>query len=202
MGFRTRPVDRASLDIAAYYNDYDDLATFSGNTFGDPDDFDFDDGDPTTVDIVVLLDNERNASSYGIEATLDLEITDTLNGQFNATWQKLSMSGIKNPGIPEWKANTRWEWRPIPQLSFVPTIYYVSDYQIGSTFNQNVEIADIDDYVRVDLALHYQHDERWPTISLVGQNVTDRSHLEFVEELVRPETDVTRQWYVRVEKEF
>ena len=74
---------------------------------------------------------------------------------------------------------------PIPQLSLVPTVYYTSEYDIGSIFDQSSDIANIDDQVRVDLAMHYQHDERWPTISVVGQNLTDRRHLEFVEELTR-----------------
>jgi iron complex outermembrane receptor protein len=202
VGVRTRPTERIGIDLAAYYNDYDELATFSGETFGDPADYDFDDGDPTTVDVVILLDNVRNAYSYGVEAVLDFDVSDTLNGQLNATWQELSISGNKNPNVPRWKVNTQWEWAPIQQLSVVPTIYYTSDYDIGSIFEQGNDIANIDDQVRVDLAMHYQHDERWPTISVVGQNLTNRTHLEFAEELVRPATEVTRQWFVRVEQEF
>ncbi|HET9062643.1 MAG TPA: TonB-dependent receptor plug domain-containing protein, partial [Candidatus Binatia bacterium] len=64
LGFRTRPLDRLSFDLAAFYNDYDGVVTFSGQTFGNPADFGFDDGDPGTFDTVILLDNERNAHAY------------------------------------------------------------------------------------------------------------------------------------------
>jgi iron complex outermembrane receptor protein len=202
LGLRTRPLDRLSLDVAAFYNDYDGIVTFSGQTFGDPADFGFDDGDPGTIDTVILLDNERNAYAYGVEAAIDAEVTDTLKGKLNATWQHVSLGGIDDPSTPKWKFNTRWFWKIRPGLTFVPTVSYVGDLEMPTLFDLSTPAAKVNDYVRVDAALHYQYAERWPTISVVGQNLTNRSHLEFVEDLVRPAAPVTRTWYVQVEQEF
>ena len=107
LGFRTRPLDRLSFDLAAFYNDYDGVVTFSGQTFGNPADFGFDDGDPGTFDTVILLDNERNAHAYGVEAAIDAQVTETLKGKFDATWQHVSLGGIDDPSTPKWKFNTQ-----------------------------------------------------------------------------------------------
>jgi iron complex outermembrane receptor protein len=202
LGFRTRPIERVSLDLAAFYNDYDGLVTFTGQTFGDPDDFGFDDGDPATIDTVVLLDNRADAYAYGIEGAIDAQVTDTLKGMFNATWQQVTLRGVENPSVPKWKLNTRWFWTLRPGLTFVPTVSYVGDFDVPSIFDLSTASASINDYVRVDAALHYQHDDRWPTVSLVGQNLTNRSHIEFAEDLVRPASEITRTWYLRLTQEF
>jgi iron complex outermembrane receptor protein len=202
LGFRTRPLDRLSFDLAAFYNDYDGVATFSGQTFGNPADFGFDDGDPGTFDTVILLDNERNAHAYGVEAAIDAQVTETLKGKLNATWQHVSLGGIDDPSTPKWKFNTRWFWKIRPGLTFVPTVSYVGDLTMPTLFDISTPAAKVNDYVRVDAALHYQYAERWPTISVVGQNLTNRSHVEFVEDLVRPAAPVTRTWYLQVEQEF
>jgi iron complex outermembrane receptor protein len=202
LGFRTRPIDRLSIDIAAFYNDYDGVVTFSGQTLGDPADFGFDDGDPTTLDAVILLDNERDAYAYGVEAAVDAQVFDNLKAKFNATWQQVSLSGIDDPSTPKWKFNTRWLWTIRPGLTFVPTVSYVGDFAVPVLFDLSSPGTKVNDYVRVDAALHYQYAEQWPTISLVGQNLTNRSHLEFVEDLVRPAAPVTRTWYLQVTQEF
>jgi iron complex outermembrane receptor protein len=202
IGFRTRPIDRISLDMAAFYNDYDGIVSFSGETFGDPGDFGFDDGDPSTIDTVILLDNKRDAYAYGVEAAIDADVTDTLKGKFNVTWQHVSLSGVDNPSTPKWKFNTRWFWKIRPNLTFVPTVSYVGDFTVPSLFDPDQPVGKINDYVRVDAALHYQHADRWPTISIVGQNLTNRSHSEFIEDLVRPETPVTRTWYLQISQAF
>jgi len=202
LGFRTRPIDRVALDLAAFYNDYDGVVTFTGQTFGDPADYGFDDGNPATIDTVVLLDNVANAYAYGVEGVIDAEITDDLKAMFNATYQQVTLRSTEDPSTPKWKFNTRWLWTIRPGLTFVPTVSYVGDFDVPSIFDLSTPSAHIDDYVRVDAALHYQYAERWPTVSLVGQNLTDRSHVEFVEDLVRPEADVTRTWYLRLTQEF
>jgi iron complex outermembrane receptor protein len=202
LGFRTRPIDRVSIDVATFYNDYDDIVTFSGKTFGDPNDYDFDDNNPATVDAVVLLDNVRSAYAYGVEATVDAEVADNLRGQLNTTWQQVTLSGVEDPSTPKWKVSTRWKWTIRPGLTFVPTVYYVGDFVVPSLFDLSVPSAHVDDYVRVDAALHYQHAPAWPTISVIGQNITDRTHVEFVEDLVRPASPVTRTWFLRLTQEF
>jgi iron complex outermembrane receptor protein len=202
LGLRTRPIDRVALDVAAFYNDYDGLVTFTGQTFGDPSDYGFDDGDPTTLDTVVLLDNQANAYAYGVEGSIDAQVTDDVKAMFNATWQQVTLRGVENTSVPKWKFNTRWQWKIRPGLTFVPTVSYVGDFDVPSIFDLSTPSAHVNDYVRVDAALHYQYEDRWPTVSVVGQNLTNRSHLEFSEDLVRPAAEVTRTWYVRLTQEF
>ena len=202
LGFRTRPIDRVSLELATYYNDYDGVVTFTGQTFGNPADYGFDDGNPATADAVILLDNRANAYAYGVEGTVDAEITDDLKAMFNATYQQVTLRGQEDPSTPKWKLNTRWFWKIRPGLTFVPTVSYVGDFDVPSIFDLSTPSAHVDDYVRVDAAMNYQYAERWPTVSLVGQNLTDRRHLEFAEDLVRPPADVTRTWYLRLTQEF
>ncbi len=193
LGLRHRFGEHVSFDVATFYNDYDGVVAYSGNTQNTTP------IDPTTLLVETFLDNTWNAFGYGVEAVADFVAGERLRGQFNATWQRISLAGTRNPSSPAWKVNFRCEARPLPVLTIVPTVHWVDDVRIPSIFGPAVPAQSVGDYVRLDLAAHWQPDPEWPTISLVGQNLTDRRHVEFAEPIVRAPSPVTRSWFVRVE---
>jgi len=193
LGLRHRFDDRISLDLATFYNDYDGIVTFSGETQRQTP------IDPTTILVETFLDNLANGYGYGVEGVLDFTPCDVLRGQLNATWQRLGQRGMRNRSSPAWKVNLRAEARPIRQLRIVPSVHYVDSLRLPSIYGPAVPAQTIDDYFRVDLAVHYRPRAGWPTITLIGQNLTDRSHIEFSEPILRAPSPITRSWMLRLE---
>ena len=61
----------------------------------------------------------------------------------------------------------------------------------------------VDSYLRFDAAVHWAPSENLPTVSFVGQNLLDDTHVEAHEALVRPfAVEITRSWYIRLTQEF
>ncbi len=195
LGLRRRLGTGLSLDLAAFYNDYDGIVTFSGKTTRTVP------LDPTTLRAETFLDNFTDAYAYGVEASLDFVGDERLRGELNGTWQHLRMRGIHNPSSPEWKANLRVEIEPLRSLLLVPTVHFVDHMNLPSIFGPSVPGQSIDSYFRFDLALHWTPAAGWPTVSIIGQNLNQRSHVEFSEPLVRGQAPVTRAWFVRLEYE-
>jgi len=196
-GFRQRFGERLSLDVTGFYNDYDGIMSFSGKTMQTY----IGAIDPSEVTMITFLDNRTDGESYGIETVLDARLTDWMTAEANVTWQDIDLDGGGNGQSPDWKANLTAVINPWHPLTVVPTLHYVDEFNVGSIFPGGPPVA-IDDYLRLDLAVHYKHAERWPTISFIGQNLSDRRHDEFSEPLIRPVSPVTRSWFVRVEQEF
>jgi len=198
VGFRHRLHRAVSLDVSAFYNDYDGLQSFSGKSVQLV---------PSMIpgidfEAITLLDNGRNAYAYGVESVLDVTLNDHVHGEVNVSWQQLTVAGERRDDVPEWKVN----FRPIIDitkgLSVVPSLHWVDRIAVGSDFSTAAPKVHISDYARVDLAVHYQPKEGWPTFSFVGQNLQQRKHLEWFEELVRPPTPVQRAWFLTIEQEF
>lgn len=192
VGLRHRFSDDLSAEIATYYNDYDGISTFSGKTTS---------LDPTTG-ATVFLDNAANAYSYGVEAAANLVVNDNIRSEANVTWQRLTQRAKTDRSLPSWKANLRTIAKLTPKITVVPTLHFVDDVENSSVLLTDAMLIKHDAYVRSDLAIHYKHAANWPTISFVGQNLFDKRHTEFQEDIVRPLSEITRWWFFRIEQEF
>ncbi|MFQ5479059.1 MAG: TonB-dependent receptor plug domain-containing protein [Candidatus Binatia bacterium] len=204
-GYRHRFNDRLSVDLAAFYNEYDDVADWTGNKSLPPVP---DPNDPTKLIVVTFLDNESDGYGYGAEANIDFKVSARWRGQLNGGYIHQRITGNLAPGFPftnlstpEWSFNLRQTFQISRKLKIVPTLYWTDGFVNLIRAGTDPEFH-VGSNLRADLAIHYQHNESWPTISLVGQNINDRSHVEFVEEAVRPPSSITRTWFIRVSKEF
>ena len=132
---------------------------------------------------------------------MELHLRDWWKAELNFSFHEFVRVGADNPDVPEWKVNLRQTFHCSPQWTVVPTFHWVDGFDSESL--TAVPLQRIPGYLRTDLAINYKRKDSWPTISLVGQNITDRSHTEFNEELISTlPTPVTRMWFLRVQKEF
>ncbi len=200
LGARHRLNERANLDVSLFYNDYQDVAGFSGSRMSAPIPHP---SDPTRFTIITSVDNDHDAYGYGAEAVLDITVNDRVRAELNGSWQTLKHLGNRNPQIPEFKINFRPEFDLTDTLQFVPSLHWVDDVDTPAPFLPTTSSTVVDSYVRVDAAVHWAPHENLPTVSFVGQNLTDGAHLEAVDQLVRPfPVEVTRSWYLRITQEF
>ena len=204
-GYRHRFGDRLALDIAAFYNDYQGLAGWTGSktlpVVPDP-------LDPTKLIAVTLLDNDENGFAYGGEGVATVQINDRWRSELNVGYLHLRSTGDllgllprTNLSVPRMRWNMRHVINVNRKLRIVPTFSW-SDSVVNASLVSPGSPVRLDPYLRVDLAVHYKPGGDWPDFSLVATNLADRNHLEFVEDAVRPATPITRAFYLRASKEF
>jgi len=197
LGYRYRFNERLSNDVTVFYNDYDHHPVWDpANAVLVP---------PAcaggTCQAVTLFTDAGGAYGYGLEDVVELHLRDWWKSELNFSFHEFSRVGADNPDVPQWKVNLRQTFHYFPQWTVIPTLHWVDGFESESL--TGVPLQRIPGYLRTDLAINYKRKESWPTISLVGQNITKRSHIEFNEELISTlPTPVTRMWYLRVQKEF
>jgi iron complex outermembrane receptor protein len=184
IGYRVQPFDSLTLDIALFYNDYQDLRWATANPvvcqpanlpISDPGCFAF--GPPAYAELPITWINQADQTTKGVE------IAATYSA---AEWWRIygaySFLKIEGDG-PGSQPFSNGEDSPEHQLSIR------SNMNIGNTLKLDIwaryidelKIQGVDSYVGLDTRIAWQ---ALPTLelSLVGRNLLDSSHLEFQEE--------------------
>ena len=172
LGYRTQLSDYLSFDLAAYYNDYDDIRT--GEVGSTP--------LPTPPyppgTLPTPLDNKAEAVTYGVELGANWKVTDhwTLSGWY--TLMKVdvnvdadstdTMTEPTDEDTPTHQIHFRSRMNLPWNLEFDTLLFHAGDVP-----NQNT-----DEYTRLDLRLGWRPIER-VEVSVAGQNLVDRRHEEF-----------------------
>ena len=163
---------RDLFDLAAYYNDYDELRTASWDPYRcRPRHFHREPYQAT-------FGNEADAVAYGVELGASWNVTDhwTLSGWY--TLMKVDvdlhadstdvMTEATEDDTPTHQVHLRSRMNLPWNLEFDTLLFYVGDVP-----NQNTE-----EYTRLDLRLGWRPIESLE-LSVVGQNLVDRRHEEF-----------------------
>lgn len=172
LGYRMQPLDRLSVDIAAFYNVYDDLSSIEPGVPA----FTF---TPVPhLSIPLIFKNKAHGETYGVEVASTLVATEWWRLMAGYTWLEMQLhktpgslaSGVTDPErqSPHNQFNFRsfidLPWR----LQFDTMLYYVDNLPAFGTSS----------YFRLDLRLGWQPTEQLD-FSLVGQNLNNRRHDEF-----------------------
>jgi len=180
IGYRTALSKRLSIDLAAYYNDYDNLQTTEP---GAP----FAESAPAPAHMVFPLtyENLMHGETHGLEITANWKVTDRWTLAPGYTYDSLHMhtdpaSADATTGpfvegaVPDHTAQIRTHFDLRRSLALDGSAYQVSrlDNQGPSS---NVTIPA---YTRVDVGLTWRPWEQ-SSFSLVGQNLLQDHHLEF-----------------------
>jgi len=177
-GYRCRPVDRVTLDAAAFYNDYDELISVG----------------PTASPLEVGFNNETTGESYGAELTARWEATRT---RLAASY---SMVQVRLDGVdesdemtsPRHQLNVRAYFDLSRSVQLNAAVYHVDD----------VEEGNIPSYTRADVGLELKP-ARGLTLSLWGQNLLESDHVEFTDAFfVVDKIEVERSVYAKLSMEF
>ncbi|MEX0679303.1 MAG: TonB-dependent receptor plug domain-containing protein [Pirellulales bacterium] len=190
IGYRAAPTDYFSWDIAAYINDYHNL-----QGFGNP-------GTPFLLlpppNVVILIPvpfaNNTRALSYGAELTATYQLTESwqLNGSYSVFEVTAQTSEIFDITVPIIEGGT-----PHNQV-YLRSSWDLSDnwqFDLIGRYVDRVTALEIPKYIEMDAVLSWQ---ATPTMefSLVGQNLLNPHHLEYVDwQLGMEETEVVRGVY-------
>ncbi|MDJ0832295.1 MAG: TonB-dependent receptor [Gammaproteobacteria bacterium] len=207
LGYRVQASETTSVDLALFYNQYQDVTSFETTQFGaglDPANI----PNTTTYPSQVVFGNKRDVTTQGLEAVVDwhpaqdwkmqavysyIDISDDLDDD--------SIDNISNGWIdgstPEHQLSIRSSHDVTSTLTLDLWLYYVDElgksaYSVGSQ---------IDDYTSLNFKLNWQSAENMQ-VSLVGLNLNEDRHAEFIGENFISETELERSAYLQLTLDF
>ena len=194
-GYRYHPPGGVSLDLALFYNRYDNI---SGGVEGTPEMS----GDPPVLILPVLIRNTISGESYGLEIVGDWSPRDWW--RITGTYTLLKLSLKTEMGDDDMSVSILKDTNPEHQVSVRSRMDLPRDtaFDVQARYVSGVSFGDIPAYVAVDARFGWKINERFE-LSLLGENLFDPAHAEFVNPLeeVVP-TEVERAVYAKLTCRF
>lgn len=198
VGFRHQFSPQASLDVAAFYNDYSQLRDLSS---GFPS---FHAGFPPYLILPILLNNKASGHTYGVETSMDWRPHEKWRLQANYTYIDMHIrsdsplkqfdptTGSANAVSPQHQISTRSHYDFSDRLQLNLWLRYVS----------SIDFYRLPGYVTMDARLAYRP-KRNIELFVVGQNLFSQNHREFVSDFIPSfPTYIPRGVYAGVEWRF
>jgi iron complex outermembrane receptor protein len=196
LGYRVQPTDNFFVDLAGFYNVFDNLKTLEvTNSF---------EMIPSPYMLMDLLyDNKMNGEVYGLEASANWNVTKTwkLAGSYSFLQMQLhrdnsstciGMSDDKSTenSSPHHQANLRSYWNLLDNVELDTALYYVD----------SLHSMDIPAYLRADARLGWHITEQLE-LSAVVRNLFDHRHPEF-NHMLADEGEIARSFFVKMTYRF
>ena len=199
LGYRFLPSSSFSTDLAVFYNKYDRLRD---GTEGQPK-VDLASG---VVTVDSLLTNSVRGATYGVELAADWRPVEYWTLQAAYTYLKMELHGsdFGAPAVEQSNPQTQLSLRSSLSLphhvSLDVWFRYVDRIKSGYP---DIRLAQqIQDYTTLDTRIAWRPQPNLE-LSLVGQNLLDNRHLEFVQEVFAPKpTLIPRGVYVKLDWQF
>ncbi|MBI3849398.1 MAG: TonB-dependent receptor [Verrucomicrobia bacterium] len=192
LGYRVRPHERLSFDMAAFYNDYDKLRSFEP-------------GAPVPgvpVIIPLTVNNLLEGETYGVEFSPTWQATDWWRLQAAYSW--LSIQLHNRPGSAD-PISHGAEGRSPQHQFFVRSLmdltrHWELDGEVR--YVDGLPNLKISSYVVMDVRLAWRPNKNLE-LAVVGQNLLDNRHSEFAPTLLRTQaTAVENSVYFKVTWRF
>lgn len=196
-GYKTQALPTVSLDFAAFYNIYDNLlSTEPGAPFVE--------AAPAPLHLVLPLTfaNKMSGEAYGIEIGADWRANNWLRIRTNYTYFELELH--RDPGTGLADSEAAEDRDPRHQFGLTAQVNIGRDVEIDTIVRAVDRLSErsVSGYATLDLRFAWRPRENIE-LSIVGQNLAQSQHLEFVSEaLSTKETQVERAIYGSVKVEF
>jgi iron complex outermembrane recepter protein len=191
-GYRSIFSNRITIDVAGFYNRYNDLMSVA---IREPE---FDENYPAYVILPVDFINARKAETYGFEFAGGWKPSDRV--EFKLTYSRQwSYAGFGGEGVSFGSLNSFESPGPSNQFSLYATT------EVGSNINLTSQIRYVDEIERQGISSYVTGDLRfgWQVLpqlelSVTGQDLFEKSHLEFISEMGRISTGVERRFHADI----
>jgi iron complex outermembrane receptor protein len=205
LGYRLQPVDSVSIDLALYWNRYDNLRAveYNGNFTLTPD---------GKIFAQMPFGNSMDGKVYGGELVTSWAPTSTL--RLMAFWSEVRLDIHSNPiaetgfnfaresnnSSPTHQVGVRTDWDFANHWSAQLQLKYVAE--MDQPYNSALlEDHKIPAYLDCDLNLGWQVTSQW-RLALLGKNLLDSSRLEYSSEAGANPTEARRAGYIRATWKF
>ncbi len=186
MGYRIQPEENLAIDIATFYNDYDDLFI---NVVGSPTVAPFG-GFAAFPILPVFLQNVGSGHSYGGEVSVNWQPYERWELELDYSYIDITIDNNQNSTInsenktPHHQIGLHSMVEMSHAVEFDQHLYYVSEFTPEGS-------SEIDAYLRLDLRLAWQVSDSLE-LSLIGQNLLRDGHEEFSPFLYNSANEVGR----------
>ncbi|MBX7143190.1 MAG: TonB-dependent receptor [Oligoflexia bacterium] len=198
-GYRTQILDKASLDIATFFNHYDKLASLE--PLSSPFVSQTQDGIPY-IDVPFSVQNKLNGRIYGGEVALDVRPFDwwRLVGSYSHfNIQIYRDTDSQDAGFEAVESQTSRNQMALRSQINLP---HNVELDAALRYASDVEAFNIDSYVAVDARLGW-HASQNLELAIVGQNLFNAGHLEYTSNLVNTaRTEVERAFFGKLTYRF
>ena len=173
MGYRIQPFSNLFLDLATFYNEYENLRTFELQNQR----IEFS-PQPTHIVVPFTVDNKMDGETYGIELSANWDLTDYFRIAASYTFLQMQLH-LDNSSTDPFEEE---EERQSPHNQFQLRSYLdlPRGFELDSAlfYVDNLTDFDIPSFFRFDIRLGWQVNPFFE-ISLVAQNLFDSQHPEF-----------------------
>lgn len=191
IGYRVQPLSHLSIDLTAFYNDYDDLRSI----------------EPLVLAPVgpAIAANGLQGETYGFEAAATIQAFDYWRLQSGYSY--LQMQLHRHPGSFDFLTERFTEsGSPHHQIFLRSSIDLGRYVEFDTTFRyvDNVILrgANIPSYFTMDVRLGWRPNRNWE-FAIVGQNLLDDRHPEFAPSFIATQqTELERSVYAKVTWRF
>ncbi|MCK5872809.1 MAG: TonB-dependent receptor, partial [Methylococcales bacterium] len=192
LGYRFIPNNDWSVDLALFYNTYDDLTNFEPESpFFEDDHF----------VIPASYNTNMTAESYGIEIAATWKVLD--NWRINGTYSYLQMqhhteNGANNLSETDEGNSPHHKFSIFSMLNLLPNL----EWNLWLKYADNVPTFNIPSYITMDTGISWQVNDIIE-LSVMGQNLLDSQHPESRNEFILTSpSQVERSVYGKVSLRF
>ncbi|MDY6844037.1 MAG: TonB-dependent receptor [Thermodesulfobacteriota bacterium] len=196
-GYRTQPMNRLSLDMTVFYNVYDKLRTLEAQTPF----FEILDGQLCYI-VPLASDNKMSAETYGVELVADWQAMDWWRFQAAYTYLQIQLH-LDGDSTDVVSASGEGE-NPHHQVSIRSSINLWEDLEFDFWLRYIDELPsqNVESYVSLDIRVGWNPSKNIE-LSIVGQNLFDSHHPEFIQELYTTiVTEIERSVYGKITWRF
>jgi iron complex outermembrane receptor protein len=194
IGYRFNPIEDVSVDIAAFYNDYDDLGT---GELGPLDTS----NSPIYLSIPIVSDNRMTGDTYGVEVSVQWQALNWWQLQATYTYLDMQLHAFGENGVtPE----IQEDMSPENQAFFRSLMDLPMDLELDTAvrYVDHIPQFDINSYTEADLRLGWKPKDGLD-LSIVGRNLLDNGHKEFEGNTFGvPSSDIERSVYLKITWSF
>jgi iron complex outermembrane recepter protein len=194
LGYRLQLLNQLSLDFAAFYNDYDNFATFEpGASFTEP---------SGTVIFPFEARNKARGETYGGEIAARWQATDWW--RFDASYNYLQIQ-MHAPHSGELSAEFAEGESPHHQVALRSALNLPRNLELDWIVHyvDALPAFDVSSYVTMDIRLAWRPSPNWE-FAVVGQNLLEKNHTEFgaVQTVSQSSSKVPRAIYGKITCRF
>ncbi|MEJ6979075.1 TonB-dependent receptor [Pedobacter sp. P351] len=166
LGWRLQPIRNISLAVSTFYNIYDNIRTAEPPT-------------PPAIFPIVTLGNGVKGNTYGLEIASDYIVSPkwSIKGGYSFFKRELSLK----PDSKDLNRASAESNDPRHRFLIQSNLKLAKGFELGSVMRYvgKLTTPPVTDYAELDLRLGC-HLTRMLELSIVGQNLLDNRHLEFI----------------------
>lgn len=194
LGYRLQPLTSLSVDLATFYQRYDDLRTLEPP--GSPM-VDFSPPPPRIV-LANTLDAKAHGESWGVELAVDWRPVDWWRVQTAYTYLQLRLYLDRDSQATSVEDSVE-NRSPRHQVSLRSALDLPWHFAFDTWVRYVTELPrhQVESYVTFDVRLGWRPSQRFEA-AIVGQNLLEQRHPEFVQEFFGIPTEVQRSVYGKI----